>query len=45
MLRKKKKLTDLKDSDVIKKLLPKELIEKAKKVAHERDNPKPLKKR
>jgi len=41
---KKKKLTDLKNDEIIKRLLPKELIKKAKEVAHEKDNRKPLKK-
>lgn len=38
MPRKKPKLTELPDKEVIKKLFPKEVIDMADKVAHERDN-------
>jgi len=41
--KKKKKLTDLKTEDVMKELFPKKVIAKAKNVAHEKDNKKPLK--
>lgn len=36
----KKPLTDLPTEQVIKKLFPREVIEKVKKVAHEKDTPK-----
>ena len=45
MPKKKKKLTDLKTEDVMKKLFPSKAIEKAKETAHEKDNRKPLKRR
>jgi len=41
--KKKKKLMDLKTEDVMKELFPKKAIAKANKVAHEKDNRKPLK--
>ena len=43
MPKKKVKLTGLKTEDVMKKLFPKKVIEKANETAHERDNRKPLK--
>ena len=36
----KKKLTDLSDVDLMKKLFPKKAIQKAKSVAHEKDKKK-----
>lgn len=38
MPRKKKRLTDRPDEEVIKKLFPKKVIDKAKNVAHEKDD-------
>ena len=38
MPRKAKKITELPDKEAIKKLLPKEAIELAETVAHERDD-------
>ncbi len=38
MPRKPKKITELPDKEAIKKLFPKEVIEMADKVAHERDD-------
>ena len=38
MPRRKPKITELPDKEAIKKLLPKEVIEMAKKVAHEKDD-------
>ena len=43
MPKKKAKLSGLKTDDVMKKLFPKSAIKKARKVAHEKDNRKPLK--
>jgi hypothetical protein len=40
MPKKKKRLTDLTTEEVIKKLFPKRVIEKVKKIAHEKDTPK-----
>jgi len=37
MPRKKKKLTDRTDAEVIKKLFPKKVVDKAKEIAHEKD--------
>jgi hypothetical protein len=38
MPRRKPKITELPDNDAIKKLFPKEVIEMAKKIAHEKDD-------
>ena len=38
MPKKKKKLTELPDEVAIKKLFPKKVVDKAKEVAHEKDN-------
>jgi hypothetical protein len=38
MPRKKRKITELPDKEAIKKLFPKEVIEMAEKVAHEKDD-------
>jgi hypothetical protein len=38
MPRRKPKITELPDKEAIKKLFPKEVIEMADKVAHEKDN-------
>ena len=38
MSRKKKRLIDRPDEEVIKRLFPKKVIDKAKKVAHEKDD-------
>jgi len=36
--KKKQKLTDKPDEEVIKKLFPKKVVDKAKEVAHEKDS-------
>jgi hypothetical protein len=38
MPKKKKRLIDMPDEEVIKKLFPKKVVDKAKEVAHEKDN-------
>ena len=38
MPKKKKRLIDRPDEEVIKKLFPKKVIDKAKEIAHEKDN-------
>ena len=43
MPRKKKKLTELPDKEVIRKLFPKKVVDEIERVAHEKDTPqKPL---
>jgi hypothetical protein len=37
MPRKKKKLTDLPDEKLIRKLFPKKVVDKIKEIAHEKD--------
>ena len=39
MPRKKKPITEMKTDEVMKELFPKEVIKKAKEVAHEKDKP------
>ena len=38
MPRKKKKLSELRDEQLIKKLFPKKVVDKMKEIAHEKDN-------
>jgi len=38
MPRRKKKLTERPDEEVVKKLFPKKVVDKAKEVAHEKDS-------
>ncbi len=44
MPRRKKRVTELPTEQAVKKLFPKEAIERAKKIAHEKDEKQPVKK-